>query len=262
MFGTIIVDLLLQLVFTVGIITVFGLLIALCNKTFYANFGSRAKAVCYITGFVGTPVHELSHALLCVLFRHRITEIKLFRISSQDGTLGYVNHSYNRNSIYQRIGNFFIGTAPVICITALLYLIAALLIPEFTDGVSSLISDAAEMNFGRLFAGLWNIICLFFAQASTWQWWVFIFAGMLLSLHMTLSPADIRGALSGLVTLTAAMFAADMIMGYAAPAALSSITRALTATGCAALCFFTVALIISLIAVGISFLLRPLFRNK
>ena len=109
----------LQVVFTVGLIFLFGWLISLCNRRFYANFGKFGRAVCYITGIVGTPVHELSHAFFCVLFGHHITEMRLFRISD-DGTLGYVNHSYDRKNLYQQTGNFFIGVAPIVVISALL----------------------------------------------------------------------------------------------------------------------------------------------
>lgn len=48
----------LQVVFTVGLIVLFGFLIALCNKRFYANFGNYGRAVCYLTGAIGTPIAE------------------------------------------------------------------------------------------------------------------------------------------------------------------------------------------------------------
>ena len=59
----------------------------------------------------GVAVHELGHALFCIIFRHKIEDMKLFS-PEEDGTLGYVSHTYNTKSIYQRIGNFFIGTGP------------------------------------------------------------------------------------------------------------------------------------------------------
>ena len=82
MIGDILLSFLLQIAFTVGIIVLFGFLIALCNKKFYANFGSRALRVCYITGAIGTPLHESAHALMCLLFGHKIVEIKFFQINS------------------------------------------------------------------------------------------------------------------------------------------------------------------------------------
>ena len=127
MIGDIFVCFTLQIVFTVGLIVLFGFLLALCNRRFYANFGNYSRAVCYITGAVGTPVHECAHALFCVIFGHKINEIKLFQVNSEDGTLGYVKHSYNPKNIYHKIGNFFIGIAPIIVISAILYLLALLI---------------------------------------------------------------------------------------------------------------------------------------
>ena len=107
--GELFSNFLAQMVMTIGMIILFGFLIATFNKMFYRNFGSNALTVCYVTGAIGTPVHELAHALMCVIFRHRIDEIKLFQISSDDGTLGYVAHSWNPKNLYQSAGNFFIG---------------------------------------------------------------------------------------------------------------------------------------------------------
>ena len=104
MIGDILVCYLLQIVFTVGLIVLFGFLIAFCNKRFYANFGNYGRAVCYITGAIGTPLHECAHALFCLIFGHKVTEIKLFQINAADGTLGYVNHSYNPKNIYHKVG--------------------------------------------------------------------------------------------------------------------------------------------------------------
>lgn len=60
---------------------------------------------------LGVMVHELGHAFFCIVFGHKINDMRLFKPGS-DGTLGYVNHSYNPQSRYQVIGNFFIGTGP------------------------------------------------------------------------------------------------------------------------------------------------------
>jgi hypothetical protein len=74
-------------------------------------------------GWLGTSVHELSHAIFCFIFGHKIVDIKLFSPDPETGTLGYVEHSYNRRNIYQMIGNFFIGVGPVILGSAVIYLL-------------------------------------------------------------------------------------------------------------------------------------------
>ena len=260
MVAEVMINFLLQIAFTVGLIFLFGWLISLCNKKFYSNFGKFGRAACYVTGIIGTPVHELSHALFCVLFGHRITEIRLFQISS-DGTLGYVNHSYNRRNLYQRIGNFFIGVAPVVVISAILYGLACALLPAFVDSVHAFsaaanVGDAEDMLFG-----IGDIFVSFFSAAGNWQWWVFVGVGLFLCLHMTLSGADIKNAVTGLVALLLLLLAADIILAAVSADALQAFTQWTVAAGSCMLCFFLLALIISLLGVAFSALVAFLIKR-
>ena len=77
---------------------------------------SNEKLTCRITGtqgylvlfgWLGTPVHELGHALFALLFGHKITAIKLFSPNPTAGTLGYISHTWNKKNLYQVMGNFF-----------------------------------------------------------------------------------------------------------------------------------------------------------
>lgn len=261
MITDILVCFLLQIVFTIGIIFLFGWLIALCNRKFYANFGKYGIIVCYMTGFIGTPVHELSHALACLVFGHKITEIKLFQINSDDGTLGYVRHSYNPKNIYQRIGNFFIGIAPILVILSLLYLVAWLLMPGFVEELESLSASVNYIDFSDVIGYVWNVIQSFLGNIATWQWWVYVMIGIVLALHMTLSGADIKGAFNGLVFLIATLLIADIAIGLISQSALSSFTRYVVNIGSGLLCILLLALIISVIAVAASFIAKIKFRK-
>lgn len=253
---------LLQIAFTIGVIVVFGLLIALCNRKFYANLGMFGRAACYITGCIGTPVHELSHALFCLIFAHKITEIRLFQIDSEDGTLGYVKHSYNSKNIYQRIGNFFIGIAPIIVISALLLLLSWLLIPDFVSEMFGLSSTLSGADFAEAAGIIAGIVEAFFSRASSWQWWVLLIVGMFLALHMTLSRADIRGALGGLLFLLAVFLIADIVIGIIGGGLLTKVTLGFISVGSFLTCVLLLSLMISVIAVAISFAVLKLLRKK
>ena len=74
--------------------------------------------------WLGTPIHELGHALFCVIFRHRITKIEFFKPDPVSGTLGYVEHKWNRHNLWQVLGNFFIGVGPVILGCAVLFAVS------------------------------------------------------------------------------------------------------------------------------------------
>lgn len=65
------------------------------------------------TGWLGTPIHELSHVAMCLVFRHRIDDVALFEPDLESGRLGYVRHSFTKSNWFERVGNVFIGLAPL-----------------------------------------------------------------------------------------------------------------------------------------------------
>lgn len=247
----------LQLLFIILPIVLFGFLVWLCNRCFYSNFKEYGRAVVYVTGIIGVPVHELSHALLCVVFRHSIKEIKFFQIGSADGTLGYVRHAYNPRSIYQRIGNFFIGVAPIIVITLILYAIAYYLLPQFISGIDSGASITVSwQGVANIFVNIGIVLKAFFMSAASWQWWVFVLISMFLTLHMTLSLADVKGALAGIISLTVGLLVLDFLLRMFGSPIVFGFTQWVIQVSNFMICLFVLALIISLFAVAISFIFR------
>ncbi len=155
----------------------------------------------------GTAVHELGHAFFCVLFRHQITGMKLFSMG-KDGTLGYVNHTYDRRSLYQRAGNFFIGTGPIWLGTVTIYLLAYLLlggkVSQAMSGVGMTYADFASwtgfvtlaekiiIGAVRLVGGL-----LALENFTNFRFYLFVYSVFAIGGHVTLSPPDLKGATSG-----------------------------------------------------------------
>lgn len=139
----------------------------------------------------GVMIHETGHAVFCLIFRHKIVEMKLFS-PEEDGTLGYVNHSYNPNSFYQRIGNFFIGTGPIWFGVAVLCLISWLLLPNEMQ-----ISDFFLLNFwGR------------------WQSYIWLYLALTISSHITLSPPDLAGSVDGGIAIMATALMGFLLLGW------------------------------------------------
>ncbi len=210
-----------QLLYFIGFVFLFGFLIDLLNRKFYSMIGA-SRTVCYATGFIGTPIHELSHALMCVIFRHRIDEIKLFQIDEESGTLGYVRHAYNEKSLYQRIGNYFIGVAPIIFGTLFLYLLMNWLLPEtFAKTSGYLDSLAASQTDGFSLACIvysWKAFfgmlgAMFTEFTSGLSWWIFMILATCISLHMNLSGADIKNALPALPSLVGFIVVINILLG-------------------------------------------------
>lgn len=139
----------------------------------------------------GVMIHEIGHAVFCLIFRHKIVEMKLFS-PEEDGTLGYVNHSYNPNSFYQRIGNFFIGTGPIWFGVAVLSLISWLLLPNEMQ-----ISNFFSLNFwGR------------------WQSYIWLYLALTISSHITLSPPDLAGSVDGGIAMMATALLGFLLLGW------------------------------------------------
>ena len=139
----------------------------------------------------GVMIHEIGHAIFCLIFRHKIVEMKLFS-PEEDGTLGYVNHSYNPNSFYQRIGNFFIGTGPIWFGVAVLCLISWLLLPDEMQ-----ISDFFSLNFWR-----------------RWQSYIWLYLALTIASHITLSPPDLAGSVDGGIAIMATALLGFLLLGW------------------------------------------------
>lgn len=159
----------------------------------------------------GTVVHELGHALFCVLFGHQIKEISLFR-PRPNGVLGFVTHSWNRKSLLQNAGNFFIGTGPIWLGTAcILLLTVALLGTPFLTPLRGLTLDPAALGstdgalaFGSeighaLFGLLYSLADSGFV--TDWHFWLFLYLLFCIGSHVTLSASDLSGAVTGLLVI-------------------------------------------------------------
>lgn len=154
-------------------------------------------------GGVSTVLHEGAHALCCLLFRHRVDEVVWFDPRAQGGALGYVRHRWDRRSLYQRVGNLFIGLAPLLAGAALIVLGARLLL-------------GADADLARL-------------RPLEWRFWAFVYLTLCAGGAMRLSASDLRGAGAGLAVLAALLFAANVCVDWAldlrAPAVFAAARR-------------------------------------
>ncbi|NCA93120.1 hypothetical protein EOM82_07790 [bacterium] len=193
---------LLQIALSIGVLIAFGLLIWMINKLFYKLTGNAGNAVKYVTGLIGTPVHELSHALMCLVFLHKIKQIKLFQIDTENGVLGYVNHTYNKKNPYQCLGNLFIGTAPLVISSGILVAMLYFMLPNTYASLKTFINFILEstFTFSTLLKFTGSIFDLFFSyeMLTNTIWWMFLIIGCFIALHQTLSLADIKNSLGGL----------------------------------------------------------------
>lgn len=208
----------IQLILFVGVVYLVGFLIHFFSSRFYGVFRD-SRTVCLATGFIGTPIHELSHALMCLVFGHKITEIKLFQIDDS-GTLGYVKHSYNPKNLYHQAGNYFIGVAPLVGGSVFLYLMMRLLLPSSFAVTSILLADLTQLQqdgldfsfFVYLVEVMATIIRSIFAYEFGLNSVIFLVLVLCMSLHMNLSQADLKGSVQALPLIAGFLLVVNLLL--------------------------------------------------
>lgn len=213
-------------------------------------------------GWLGTIVHELGHAIFCLIFGHKITAIKLFDPDPATGILGYVEHSYNSKSLYQLVGNFFIGVGPILLGTAIIYLISYLLLglnpfqlaANFNSVSSPIYSwDALAQIVQVLWTSSTSLLRDLFSwhNLSTWQLYVFIYLVFAIGSSITLSPPDIKGALKGFWIILILIFIFNLATVWAGNFTSNLVTATVGYLGV----FYTAIFLILLLNIAVSVLL-------
>ncbi|MDI9394767.1 MAG: hypothetical protein QM426_04825 [Euryarchaeota archaeon] len=191
-----------------GALVLTGLVLGVLEHraNFYVQSVSGMRGI-MLTAWIGTPVHELGHLLMCYLFKHRISGFKLFSLRPREGVLGYVNHSWDSKSLYQNIGNFFIGMGPIFSGTAALILGMYVFLPDsFAMFSNYLALDASQPDSRTLVSILALTTQLFKSIFSaknliSLNFWIFFALAIAISSHIALSKEDLKGASKGLITI-------------------------------------------------------------
>lgn len=196
------------------------LLARFSRNTFAKTLGPRAEV--FLTAWIGTPVHELGHAFFCLLFGHKIKSVKLFTPNSKDGSLGIVEHSFNKKNLYHRIGGFFIGAGPVIFGSLVILALLHFLMPQGKQIIATLQSDSLALHqadasipayLRMVFEGLWTVGASMFSAENfnKWQFWLFLYLTMAIATHMELSPADLKEMAIGFLFIFLIMYIITLI---------------------------------------------------
>ena len=185
-----------------------SIVIAFIMQKFSDILRNRLASVLGVKGWVyltapGVMIHELSHALFCIIFRHKILDMELFN-PREDGTLGYVNHAWNPKSLYQRIGNLLIGTGPIWGGCAMLALFSWWLLPD---------SMRMGMTPGECFQAFTTGF-LSMRFWGDWHCWVWLYLAVTTASHITLSPPDLKGAADGAIVIVIVIFIANLFFSW------------------------------------------------
>lgn len=179
-----------------------GLIAGISEKLFMKMTRGVGRGLVMATSIIGTPIHELGHAVMCFPFGHKIIKVCLWDPKAKNGVLGYVNHTYNKKNIWHRLGSLFISMGPIILGLLVVMLIMALCFPqslgEYYFSVASV--EMSLSGFFELMAKSVSIIPLSIADGSS-PIWAKILGGVLIlcvCMHINLSSADIKNSLGAL----------------------------------------------------------------
>lgn len=262
-FLTLIFTSILQLVYLVGVFIAVGLLLGLMESrsNYYVKKTFGYKGI-LATAWIGTPIHELGHALMCIIFRHKIVEVKFLQLNDPNGVLGYVHHSYNKRSVYQRAGNFFIGLAPVF--SGILALVGSmyLLVPSSYRVVEQYVSSHVQTGginqeavSTMLLSSMELLKSLFaYENMTSLSFWLFVVLAVSISSHIALSPADIKGSAHGLFILFGVVIISNVLAGYVG-LDTGAVVNVMSQYNVYFLAFSSVAFVFSLLTLVISYVL-------
>lgn len=253
------VELITLLGFLIGVGFLLGVLEKYSNKFLYKALGPRGVLA---TAWIGTPVHELGHLLQCFIWGHRVTKVKFLQLNNPNGVLGYVEHQYNPSSIYQQIGNFFIGMGPIFSGISALMLGMYLLVPESYFTFSTYIDNHVSSGSVDLMVILSAILAItksLFTIENLLNplFWLFLLFAVSISSHIALSKADIKGSSKGLLMIFFVLFIANLVAGLFNIDTYRFIFR-LTEYNTYVLAFSSIALLFSFMTLLISYTLYKL----
>lgn len=207
----------------VQLFTLFGpglLLVALLSQLSAYVARQAAQALgrgpyLLLFGGIGTLVHELGHALVALLFGFTIVGFKGFPSNPRDHIQGYVKRVADENSLWKKIGNFFIGIAPILFGT--LFVFVALLV-LFDRELRAFMSELHILN-GAALPGTGNfasqvltdcaaLVAFIFQPAHwlDWRFYLFLYLAFSVGSSIHLSSVDITNASGGFFVLAALWF--------------------------------------------------------
>jgi hypothetical protein len=160
-------------------------------------FGWRGLLV---FSWVGTPIHELSHALLVLATGGRLTKVNLFKANQATGELGSVSYTYKSRAPVRKA---MVAVAPLAGGTLALIAVSYLLLPDvlrialdgpgLDAGEQSLVEMVATLasnlirTLGRVFELLSSREVL-----ARWQTWLWAYLAICIGSRLSPSSVDWR----------------------------------------------------------------------
>lgn len=168
-----------------------------------AEFALGPRGV-VILQLIGSPIHELSHALAVLLTLGRITHIRLFTTINQPGKVKYEPGCF--------LTGLAVGVAPLLGTALVLWLGVRYLLPNFTLPASPQLALTPDEGWtlGWLFSSLGQYVgdvlahgyqSLFTLDLTNWRTYAALYLALSIGTSMSLSDEDVAVLIPSLVVL-------------------------------------------------------------
>lgn len=216
-------QLLIRLLLSASFLIIPLLCFHLIQKVFLASIERSPNRLMKFYGVLSVPVHEVSHLIACIVFRHKVDKVVLLDFKATNGALGYVQHRYSPTSLWQVVGTFFIGIAPIFGGILATVLSTQLLLSNGEQWLAELMTlDVLYTSEGSLFDQILQVFMVCtrinfnYLMASfsdnvifTGVWAIFVAS---IGLYLTPSVEDLKGSLKGFIVIAAVLFSIQLLL--------------------------------------------------
>ncbi len=245
-----------------------GLAVWGCRGLYCFFVGNRSgyrliKAVSVLS----TPMREVGHAMMAVIFWHRLEEVQLLNLSDPDGEFGFVEHSYNPRNPIALLGNFFYALGPAVLglvAVALTFLICFHgVLPAYFDEIRAL--GEVQAGIGEYLKAAFSLVPKMFTlgEAGIWLRVIGCVLLLFLCLGIYVCPRELFEAISGMLILMALIMVASGVMMLFDDRVMRIALAGFRAFSTVVIALFLVVLVFAagLLLLGAAFgLLRTLFN--
>jgi hypothetical protein len=168
-------------------------------------------------GWLGTIIHETAHLISALLFRVPVAGFRPFAPNLKTGELGRVSIKPNHGSLYQHIGLFFVGIAPLVFGTLVIYLALYVLFHSQMAEVWRMIDRRSMINGpginNTLSSGLSFLGFVFSPRhLLDWRLYLFLYIAFSVGSSISLSSSDVRVARPGCMTFIVLLFLFNTVL--------------------------------------------------
>jgi hypothetical protein len=171
----------------------------------------------WLFGLLGTALHEFSHLLVSLLFRHKIKSFRIVNLNLTERLRGSYEPELNYGSLYQVIGLFFVGIAPILVGISVIFLMLYALFPNEvyrTWRNISVNNVASGSTIGSALSSGISFLSIVFSPKNflDWRLYAFLYIAFMVGSSIHLSSSDIKGSAYGCLPVIVLLFLFNTVL--------------------------------------------------